>query len=197
MWKIVGVAGLWVSLIAFPYLGPAMLVENVASAAPPIAVPEDELGDPPPRGQAPQQPLVAPAPPRAIPGSFATIHFKNDLGKTLSLIEAHLTLDGDHLPVVWALGPGGDSVVFAGRVTPGHHLLGAHLMCRGNQRGPFTYLKEYTWEVASDAVLTVPDDQAVVFTVAATRRLGPNVPLDKQVAITVRDRVIPPPVSAR
>jgi hypothetical protein len=191
MWKIVGVAGLWVSLIAFPHFGPATLDANFMSAAPPVAVPEDDLGDPPARGEAPK-----PAP-RAIPGSFATIHFKNDLGKTLSLVEARLTLDGDHLPAVEALGPSGDVVVFAGRVTPGHHLLGAHLACRGNQRGPFTYLKEYTWDVASDAVLTVPDDQAVVFTVAATRRSGPNVPFDKQVTITVRDRVLPPPVSAR
>jgi hypothetical protein len=196
MLKIVGVAGLWVSLIAFPHLGPAMLVANVAGAAPPIAVPDDELGDPPVPGQAPGPP-TAPAPPRVIPGSFATIHFKNDLGKTLSLVEARLTLDGDHLPIVTALGPDGDSVVFAGRVTPGHHLLGARLVCRGNQRGPFTYLKDYTWEVASDAVLTVPDDQAVVFTIAATRHAGVNVPLDKQVTITVRDRVLPPPVSAR
>jgi len=195
MWKIVGVAGLWVSLIAFPHLGPVTLDANFAGAAPPVAVPEDDLGDPPPRGQ--EQPIVAPAPPRAIPGSFATIHLKNDLGRTLSLVEARLTFDGDHLPVVSALGPGGDNVVFAGRVAPGHHLLGARLVCRGNQRGPFTYLKEYTWEVASDAVLTVPNDQAVIFTVAATRHAGVNVPLDKQVGITVRDRLLPPPVSAR
>jgi hypothetical protein len=191
MWKIVGVAGLWGSLIAFPHLGPVTLDANFVSAAPPLAVPEDDLGDPPLRGAEP------PARPPAISGSFATIHFKNDLGKSLSLVQARLTLDGDHLPDVDALGPDGDTVVFAGRVAPGHHLLGAHLACRGNQHGPFTYMKEYTWDVASDAVLTVPDDQAVVFTVAATRRSGPNVPFDKQVAITVRDHLLPPPVSAR
>jgi len=191
MWKLVGVAGLWVSLVAFPHLGPATLDANFASAAPPLAVPEDDLGDPPAAGAEPA------APPHAIRGSFATIHFKNALGKTLSLVGARLTLDGDQLPAVEALGPDADTVVFAGRVTPGHHLLGARLACRGNQRGPFTYMKEYTWDIASDAVLTVPDDQAVVFTVAATRRSGPNVPFDKQVAITVADRVLPPPVSAR
>ncbi|HEX4405787.1 MAG TPA: hypothetical protein VH560_13205 [Polyangia bacterium] len=168
---------------------------NFVSAAPPLAMPEEDLGDPPPRS-AERSP--APRANRgAIHGSFATIHFKNDLGKTLSLVEARLTLDGNHLPAVVSLGSNDDSVVFAGRVTPGHHLLGTHLACRGNQRGPFTYLQDYTWDVTSDAVLTVPDDEAVVFTIAATRTPGANVPLDKQVTITVRDHVLPPPVSAR
>lgn len=189
MWKFVGLVGAWISLLAFPHIGPTMVDVNFAGVAPPVAVSSDDLDDPPLSSVS-----APPSEPREIPGSFATIHFENALGKTLSLVEARLTLDGQHLPAVTNLAPDDDAVVYAGRVSPGHHLLGAVLVCRGNRRGPFTYLKEYTWEVASDAVLTVPEDNAVVFTVSVTRHKGMNVPLDKQVGITVHDHVIPSPL---
>jgi hypothetical protein len=186
MWKLAGVAGLWVSLLAVPHVGPTAIDANFAGAAPPFAVPED-LGDPPPPDAGPAEA------PREAPGAFATIHLENELGKTLTLLEAHVTMDGTPLPAVADLAPGDDATVFAGRVAAGHHVVRTRLVCQGNRRGPFTYLRDYKWEVASDEVLTVPDDEAVVFTIAATRKKGLNVPFERQVGITLRDYVVPRP----
>ncbi len=153
---------------------------------------EDDLGDPPARGEAPK------AAPRAIPGSFATIHFKNELGKTLSLVEARLTLDGDHLPAVEALGPDGDTVVFAGRVTPGHHLLGAHPRLSRQPTRPL-HVHE---GVHVGGLPPTPCSRSPTIRPSCSRSRrhaarDQTSPFDKQVAIVVRDHVIPPPVSAR
>jgi hypothetical protein len=186
MWKYLGVVCLWVSLLALPHFGPTVVEASLPGTAPALAVASEDPGDPP---------LVPQPTRREIPGSFATIHFKNELGKTLSLLEARVALDGQALPVLTNFGAGDDAVVFAGRVSPGHHLMGARLVCQGKRRGVFTYLKDYKWDVTADAVLTVPEDDAVIFTVAATRKKGINVPLDKQVSITVRDEIVRRPLS--
>jgi hypothetical protein len=180
MWKYAGVVGLWVSLLVAPHVGSTAIDAKFAGVAPPLPV-SDDLGDPPPSVTAP----------RELPGAFATIHFENELGKTLLLLEAHVTMDGKPLPTIADLAPGNDATVFAGRVAAGHHLVGTRLVCQGKRRGPFTYLRDYKWEVAADEVLTVPDDEAVVFTIAATRKKGMNVPFEHQVGITVRDHVVP------
>jgi len=189
MWKYVGVVGLWVSLIALPHFGPKVCDANFAGAAPPVAVPSDELGD------RPASPSPRTSTPREIPGSFATLHFKNALGKTFALLEAHVTMDGKELPALANVAPEDDVTMFAGRVQPGHHIVDTRLVCRGNRRGPFTYLRDYKWEVASEEVLTVPAENAVVFTISATRNKGLNVPLDKQVVITAHDEVVGKPLS--
>jgi hypothetical protein len=191
MWKSMGVVGLWVSLIALPHFGPTVCDANFASAAPPVAVPsDDDLGDPP---APPAAPVAAPA--REISGSFATLHFKNALGKTFVLLEVHVTMDGKALPALTNVAPDDDVTLFAGRVQPGHHVVDTRLVCRGKRRGPFTYLSDYKWEVASEEVLTVPAEDAIVFTLSATRNKGFDVPLDKQVVITAHDVVVPNPLS--
>ena len=187
MLRSMGVVCLWILLIAVPHVRSPALELSVSGFVPSAAVAGDDPIDTNREGPAPAR--------AAVPGSFATIHFKNALGKTFTLLEASVTMDGKTLPAIIALDPGGDSVVFAGRVAPGEHVLNTHLTCQGRRRGPFTYLDEYKWEVGSDEVLKVPPERAVIFTISAVRRKGANVPWDKQVGITVEDVSLPAPVS--
>jgi len=193
MWKPIAVVGLWAFLVGLPHVAaPGQIsLAGVAIGMPAVDRGEDlhgdELGDPPLTEKTP--PAARPVP----PGSFATIHFKNDLSKSLSIVEARVTMDGKSLSPIDGPRPGSDTVVFGGRVSPGEHVVRTELACRRNQRGPFTYLKGYRLNVASDDVLTVPSERAVVFTVAATPNKGVNVPFDKQVGITVRAQELPEP----
>ncbi len=205
-WKCMGVAGLWVFLIALPHLGPKVINTCFADVMPPLATLADDSSEsstersPTTPGAEPAEPapppLVAPTPdPRhAVVGSFATIHLENKLGKTLSLVQARVTMDGKQLPAVGNLRQDDDRVLFAGLVSPGHHVVNTRLTCRGNRR-VFTYLKDYQWDLRSDEVLTVPQDRAVVFTISAVRNKGVNIPLDKQIGIAVHDEVVPNPFS--
>jgi hypothetical protein len=184
MLKFLGVVGLWGALIAAPHMGPSVIDVNAATAAPRITIPDEDPGDPPP--------TPAPAAVKREPaGSFATIHFKNDLGKTLTLVEADVTLDGKAVPMVAPPRAGEDLVVFSGRVDPGVHPVTTRIVCRGNSRGPFTYVKKYELTAHSDAAVTVPRERAVIFTIAATRRKGMTVPFEQQLAVSVHDEVIP------
>lgn len=199
-WKCLGVAGLWVFLMVLPHLGPKAIDASFADVMPPLAMLADDSSERPaktteaaPVDPAPR-PLVEPTidPRHEVVGSFATIHLENKLGKTLSLVQARVTMDGKELPAVGNLGPDADRVLFAGLVSPGHHVVNTRLTCRGNRR-LFTYLKDYQWDLRSDEVLTVPQDRAVVFTISAVRNKGVNVPLNKQVGIAVHDQVVPNP----
>jgi hypothetical protein len=186
MLKSLGVMGLWALMIAVPHLGSSALQVSVAGVAPVITAPAEDPGDPFREASNPKAPANS-----EIRGSFATIHLRNELDKTMSLVEVRLTMDGQELPLVTALAPGDDTVVFAGRVAAGHHVFKTELKCRGNSRGPFTYVKKYNLNVASEEVLTVPEERAVVFTIAATRNKGVNVPFEKQVGIAVRANELP------
>jgi hypothetical protein len=200
MWKPMGVVTLWLVLIAAPHLGAPATQVSMAGVMPSPAVPVvvedpvpvDDPGDPylqaPPARQAPRER-------REIPGSFATVHFVNALDKVFTLSEVTVTIDGKTLPPVTDLAPGAMTVVFAGRVSPGPHPAQTRLTCRGRQRGPFTYLKDYRWQVESAETLTVPPDRAASFTISAVRHKGMNVPFDRQVDITVRSELVPQKVS--
>ena len=189
MWRSLGVICLWVLLIAAPHVQSSALELGVLGVGPSATVPGDDPGDPFRQG-----PERAPA---EIPGSFASLHFTNALGKTFELLAASIVMDGKTLPAAIRLQPEADSVVFAGRVAPGEHVVDTQLTCRGRRRGPFTYLDEYKWEVKSKEVLTVPPDRAVVFTISAVRNKGANIPWDKQVGITVQNDVLPNPLSMK
>jgi len=142
------------------------------------------LGDP---GFAAAQ-VNAPEPGPALATSLAAIHFKNELGKTMTLVEVQVTLDGAELPVVSNLSPDQDVVVFSGPITPGHHFVTTRVVCRGNGRGPVSYLKDYRWIATGNQVLTVPENRAVVYTLAARRLKGANFSWNKPIEILVRDR---------
>jgi hypothetical protein len=188
MWKPIAVAGLWGFLVGLPHV--ASPGQVTVAGVTPGAVVDDDLGDPP--LQDPPQ-RDAPPPQRAIPGSFAVVHFTNELAKTMNIVEARVTMDGAPLPAVANPAAGSDTVVFAGRVEPGDHVVDTTLDCQGRRQGPFTYLKSYKLTIASEEVLTVPRERAVVFTIAATRASGPTVPFDKQIGIAVRAHELPEP----
>jgi hypothetical protein len=124
-------------------------------------------------------------------GQYAKLRFHNELGKVMTVVEAQFTLDGKPLPVLTDVKSGTGIEVFSGQVSPGHHFVKTRLVCRGNDRGPVTYLKDYRWIVNSDEVLTVPEGRAVLFTVTAQRTKNISQPLEKQIRIVVRNEEIP------
>jgi hypothetical protein len=141
----------------------------------------------------PESPPVAPAAPTAVtavapaPGAFATVSFRNDVGKKLRLVEAHFTMDGQTLPVVLTSAePGKSYVIVSGAVKPGAHVVSAKLTYRGD-RGVFSYMKGYKLNVRSEQVLTAPADRPVNFTVVGRENKGLTVPLERRVVVTVED----------
>jgi hypothetical protein len=141
---------------------------------------------------------ASPAAPREEASSFATIHFKNALDKTLTLVSASLVMDGQELSPVTNLDPQGDNVAFSDYLTPGPHVVTTRLTCRGRKRGAvFTYMTDYTWQVSSDQTLNALPNRSMVFRISAVRHKGMNVPLDKQVDVAVYNELLPEPLSRR
>jgi hypothetical protein len=177
------------ALIALPHLGSSAVHVSPVGVQMAATVPLDDPGDPFLQGEQSQRKVE-------IPSAFATIHFKNALDKTLTLLSATLVLDGEPLAPVTDLRPQGDNVLFTGYVTPGTHTVSTHLTCIGKRRGGvFTYLRGYKWEVASEQTLTFPAKRSMVFTISARRRKGINVPITKQVEVAVFNELLPEPVS--
>jgi hypothetical protein len=223
MWKPAGVVGLWLVLIAVPHFGssakqqvtaPGAQVATTVSLADPAEAPPEAAPaassmivavD---RVTGPEHASIADRAHaadagtsdetrEAVASSYATVRFKNGLDKTLTLLEASFSMDGEPLPPAATLAPQFDNVIFKGPVTPGQHVVTTRLTCRGSKRGGvFTYMKDYRWEVRSEQVLTVPEKRAMVFTISAVRRRGMSVPLDQQVQISVFNELLPQQVSS-
>src|ERR1700722_17271403 len=141
-WKWMGVVGLWLFLIVLPHLGPKMIDARFADVMPPLATLADDTSEASTEkypkateAEPAPPPLVAPKidPRHEVVGSFATIHLENKLGKTLSVVQARVTMDGKELPAVGKLPSDDDRVLFAGLVSPGHHVVDTQLSCRGNR----------------------------------------------------------------
>jgi len=146
----------------------------------------------------PPAPAVTPAAPAtvttvpAVHTSFATVSFRNDVGKKLRLVEARFTMDGENLPVVLTgAEPGKSYVIVSGPMKPGPHVVAARLSYRGD-RGVFSYMKGYQLNVRSDQVLTTPADRTVNFTVVGSENKGMTVPLERRVVVTVENGVRAP-----
>jgi len=121
----------------------------------------------------------------AAPTAFATVSFRNDVGKKLRLIEAQFTMDGEQLPVVLTNAePGKSYVITSGAVKPGPHVVSTHLIYRGD-RAVFNYMQGYKLNVRSDEVLITPANRTVSFTVVGSEHKGMTVPLEKRVVVTV------------
>lgn len=139
----------------------------------------------------PEAPAVAPAAPAAVatvasaPTAFATVSFRNDVGKKLRLVEAHFAMDGEKLPVVLTSAePGKTYAILSGAVKPGPHVVTARLTYQGD-RGIFSYMKGYKLNVRSNQVLTAPADRPANFTVVGSEHKGMTVPIEKRVVVTV------------
>ncbi len=146
----------------------------------------------------PEVPPVTPAAPTAVTTvppvhtAFATVSFRNDVGKKLRLVEARFTMDGESLPVVLTgAEPGKSYVIVSGAMKPGPHVVAARLSYRGD-RGVFTYMKGYQLNVRSDQVLTTPADRTVNFTLVGSENKGMTVPLERRVVVTVENGVQAP-----
>ena len=141
----------------------------------------------------PEVPSVTPAAPAAVAAvppvhtAFATVSFRNDVGKKLRLVEARFTMDGESLPVVLTgAEPGKSYVIVSGAMKPGPHVVAARLSYRGD-RGVFSYMKGYQLNVRSDEVLTTPADRTVNFTLVGSENKGMTVPLERRVVVTVEN----------
>lgn len=139
----------------------------------------------------PEAPPVSPDIPAAVAAvapvrtAFATVSFRNDVGKKLRLVEARFAMDGEKLPVVLTgAEPGKSYVIASGAMKPGPHVVAARLTYQGD-RGVFSYMKGYKLNVRSDQVLTAPADRAVTFTVVGSENKGMTVPIEKRVIVTV------------
>jgi len=183
MWRSLGVVGLWVALIAAPHLRSPLLQTSAADVTPEPPAPAGDPGDP--FRQKPEDE-------RQVPGSFATVHFKNQLGKGVTLTEVLFTFDGRPLPTLEAIQPDQDVVIFTGRLSPGMHLMRTEMHLQGAGRGPITYTKGYHFKVTAEQVLTVPENKAVIFTIEGSRNKGMNVPFDKQYDIKMNAEERPP-----
>ena len=141
----------------------------------------------------PEAPPVAPAATAAVapvapgPTGFATVSFRNDVGKKLRLVEAHFAMDGETLPVVLTSAePGKTYAIVSGAVKPGPHVVTARLTYQGD-RGIFSYMKGYKLNVRSNQVLTAPADRPATFTVVGSEHKGMTVPIEKRVVVTVEN----------
>lgn len=131
-------------------------------------------------------PAVA-APVAPTPAAFATVSFRNDVGKKLRLVEAEFAMDGEKLPVVLTSAePGKSYVIVSGAMKPGQHVVSARLTYRGD-RGVFSYMKGYKLNVRSVQVLNAPADRAARFTVVGRETAGITAPLEKRLVITIED----------
>jgi hypothetical protein len=148
---------------------------------------EDCTADEVPVPEAPSTPAVA-AP---APTAFATVSFRNDVGKKLKLVEAEFAMDGEKLPVVLTSAePGKSYVIVSGAMKPGQHVVSARLTYRGD-RGVFSYMKGYKLNVRSVQVLNAPADRAASFTLVGSETKGLTAPLDKRLVISIEDAARP------
>ena len=133
----------------------------------------------PPAAPAPAATAVAPA-----STGFATVSFRNDVGKKLRLVAAQFTIDGETLPtVLTSAEPGSSHVIASGPMKPGPHVVSARLTYQGD-RGVFSYMKGYKLSVRSDQTLTAPANRPVSFTVVGSENKGMTVPFEKRVVVT-------------
>jgi len=134
---------------------------------------------------------TAPAAPAAMATAapermaYATVSFRNDVGKKLRLVEARFTMDGENLPTVLTdVEPGRSYGIVSGAVKPGPHIVTVRLTYRGD-RGVFSYMNGYKLNVKSDQVLTAPAERSVSFTVVGSENKGMTVPMEKRVMVRV------------
>jgi len=116
----------------------------------------------------------------------ATLLFKNAAGATYKMVEARFVLDGAELPMVLQSAARGQTqAVFSGEITPGRHVIAAHLTYQGADRAVFTYMKGYTFRVQSDDTFVARENESVTMTVVCKEKTGFNIPVEKRLFVTI------------
>ncbi|HEY7371575.1 MAG TPA: hypothetical protein VIF57_05300 [Polyangia bacterium] len=172
---------------------PCDVAEPGAHAAPPVAAPEAASGAAAaspaaagkPAGQLEMPAAVAAVPPPAKDG-FATIGFRNDVGKKLRLVEARFIVDGGAAHTVVGPEPGKSYVIFSGETKPGPHTVTTRLVYQGDRR-VFSYMNGFTINVEADQVLVAPPNRPVNFTIVGAENRGMTVPLDRRLQVKVEE----------
>jgi hypothetical protein len=125
----------------------------------------------------------------------AWFEVRSDMGKNFRLVEVHLTLDG--VPVADRVARKGEELersfrAYDGSVTPGEHTLHVELVLAGRNRGPFTYMDNYRYNVDAESLFVARGDGPAAVEVVAAERKGADVPFEKKPVI----RFEPAPGSA-
>jgi len=134
--------------------------------------------------------LEVPAAVAAVPppttDAFATIGFRNDVGKKLRLVEARFIVDGGNAHTVIGPEPGKSYVIFSGATKPGPHTITTRLVYQGDRR-VFSYMNGFTINVEADQVLVAPPNRPVSFTIVGAENRGMTVPLDRRLVVKVEE----------
>jgi hypothetical protein len=120
---------------------------------------------------------------------------RSDMGKNFRLVEVHLVLDG--VPVADRVARKGEELersfrAYEGDVTPGEHTLRVQLVLAGRNRGIFTYMDNYRYNVEGESLFVARGDGPAAVAVVAAERKGADVPIEKKPMI----RFEPAPGSA-
>jgi hypothetical protein len=108
----------------------------------------------------------------------AQIRFRNQVGRRLRLVGAEFWIDGRPVQVPAAVREAAaekksELLVFSGPVQPGSHVVTTRLMYQGAQRGPFTYVKGYRFNVENVGAFVVPPDATdAAFTIVGEEAKG-------------------------
>ena len=168
---------------------PCDVVEPDAHGAPPDATSGATAVRPSAADQHAGQ-LALPAAVAAVPppttDAFATIGFRNDVGKKLRLVEARFIVDGGDAHTVVGPEPGKSYVIFSGATKPGPHTVTTRLVYQGDRR-VFSYMNGFTINVEADQVLVAPPNRPVSFTIVGAENRGMTVPLDRRLVVKVEE----------
>jgi hypothetical protein len=112
------------------------------------------------------------------PSVPAQIRFRNQVGRRLRLVGAEFWIDGRPVQVPASVREAAaekksELLVFSGPVAPGSHVVTTRLMYQGAQRGPFSYVKGYRFNVENVGAFVVPPDATdATFTIVGEEQKG-------------------------
>jgi hypothetical protein len=127
--------------------------------------------------------------PRAMPTIPAKVQVQNQMGKRFRLVEATVLLDG--LEVSRRKAAAGQELErsfsgYEGAIGPGNHTLAVELVYEGRNLGPFTYLDDYRFSVATSYPFTARvSDRPASLDVVARERPGATVPVEQKPVLDI------------
>ncbi len=165
-------------------IGVGILLMAQAGASPAIVAPKGAAA-PSMNGAANETDTDTSAAEPPATGMETTLRFRNDVGDTFQLSEAHFTLDGRDLPALLtsSVARGQDYVIFAGPLAPGRHVVTSHVIYQGKSRSIFTYMKGYTFNIDSTHELTVAERGATSAIIVGKPNKGFNVAFEHSLMV--------------
>jgi hypothetical protein len=121
-------------------------------------------------------------------GTGTTLYFRNDVGDRFNLLQARFAVDGRDLPALLTRAEEGqDYVIFAGRLSPGRHVITSHVSYQARNIAIFTYLKGYTFHLDNEVDIEVPTIGPLQATVVGRENKGFNVPFEQSLGLALSE----------